>query len=277
MNSLISILMAVGLASLVVMFGSQVFMTGQKQVDDLRLQDELLALKSKLITQLDCDKTIVDVTVCDTPGTLVAVKDGAGEVLFGNSGSGTRFGEWTVRAECVGDSDGLALRVARLKPTGTLASANVNDFLPDRLTGRTYTWSSPESLLFGTGVTLCSFNDRLARIDKTKMKTSPWYPGPFPQMYKHDLLTGQYFTKLEMLMPSGSQMYEANAMRLTWWDYNIMGSTGYGVQDFKTYNEGPVSLTIDSKVQLYGICTLADMNSAVSGIQVRTIVVPYGY
>jgi len=153
--SLISVLVAAGIFLLIaVQMQKQISssMRGQALLRDL---SDLEAMKRLLITTIDCNASM-QADPCIYQGQIVALRRGnSNDDFISASGSGTRFGHWTLRAEC-NDADGdVIVRAARLKPGSLLTSESAEHFLPDPLTGRVYTWQDTRSLIFPAGLPLC--------------------------------------------------------------------------------------------------------------------------
>jgi len=101
------------------------------------------AITMFLINNRSCSETLPSSTC--TPGSLVELKrktsDGRVKTMLTNSGTGTRFGRWAMRAVCNTTGDGFRLEGARLRPGASISSNSPGDFLPDPLKNKVITWS----------------------------------------------------------------------------------------------------------------------------------------
>lgn len=117
------------------------------------------AVKMFILSSTSCDSTAAAAT-CTNPGDLVELRrmSGANPTTFvSRTGSGTKFGDFTVRAECpAAGQTGYVVRIVRLTQSGNLNSTADADFRTDPLTGRRTKWTDAQSLAFPSGVTLCA-------------------------------------------------------------------------------------------------------------------------
>ena len=90
--------------------------------------------------------TIIKLLGRDTAGSTITLAD--------NVAPGKKYFEFTVRAEASA-AGSVIVRVARLRPSGTLTSSRTSDFIPEPVNNKVITWSSPDSLLFGNRLELC--------------------------------------------------------------------------------------------------------------------------
>ncbi len=275
MNSLASVLVGVSLTGVLIALGTADFVRSSKKIDKLKLEGELLALRGRLINFVDCDNSLAAYD-CSSPGKLITLRDNNGDVLYSGSGAGTKFGDWTVRAECSSSKDGLLIRAARLRPSGTLASTNPADFFTDPISGQNVTWTSQQTLLFPNSMALCPVNDKFTKINGDRYKISPWYTAPYPRTYTHNLNTNQYFTKIEMYdAVNAKQLYEATG--LVFMSINTYGFPGYGVLRFFTDDHQNNDLDIVEARAANGTISTATFDTYIGNYYLRTIVVPYGF
>ena len=113
-------------------------------------------IKDALNKNVDCVKTMQSAACPQSSPVVIWGKDtsGAAVVIGSNSGAGTQYGRFTVRAEC-GSNGGLIIKAARLRNGGSLTSTAAQDFIPEPLTNQVVTWSSSSAFLMNGTEELC--------------------------------------------------------------------------------------------------------------------------
>lgn len=173
---LLEIIIGLGIVGILMMFLSDSLKLAFRGSKSVTLRTELEAIRRTMLTRVSCANSF-NASTCSTAGQLVALRDRTGAVIIGNTGAGTKFGDWTVRAECNASLDGVFLRAARLRSNGTLTSSAASDFIPDPTSNVTVTWSDPKSLLFPSGTFICpssgNFNLANYRLGAPTTLTAP--------------------------------------------------------------------------------------------------------
>ena len=222
--SLVSVLIAIGIAGILMANISTMLTNGFSGSAKISLDIDRDALKSMLLTSTSCGNTLT-AGGC-TAGTLLDLKrvhkDGSIRTIATKSGAGTKFGRITVRAECNSTGDGVVLRSALLSATGNLTSTLSSAFLPEPLTGKLVTWADQKSLLFLAGVEMCSNNGFHTlqsglilqwvtgpdfKGKETSASTSVAFPKPFPNAVLNVQVTAS--------MPSGTDRYQNSWFQIT--------------------------------------------------------------
>ena len=151
---LMEIMVALAIAGILMAFMSESLKTAFRGSKSVSLKTDLEAIKRTVLSRVSCVKSFTTST-CATAGQLVQLKDSSDNVIISGSGAGTKFGDWTVRAECSADKDGIFMRAVRLRSGGTLTSTASSDFIPDPLTNSSVTWADTHSLLFPANTYIC--------------------------------------------------------------------------------------------------------------------------
>lgn len=209
--SLASMVIALGLISVVVFVASRVISFNMKSENRLRQNYDKNALKMQLLQAVQCPE-VLNSSICADFLTLRRISSsGLGPVLISGIGQGSKFGAWTLRAECNATHDGVVIRAAQLSSTGTLTSTQDVDFQPDSLTGKIVKWSDTASLLFPENIEICTLNP------STSFLCSPVVTGPnvFTEWFK---------------CPSGTTTSQLTCTsRRTGWT----GATGFSDNDWR--------------------------------------------
>lgn len=153
-GALLNVVVAVGLGGIVVAGMTKMMsnsMRAQKRVSN---DVDKSAIKQMLLDVVDCKESLDQCNGTNPINVYRHRKDGP-ELFIKNTGSGSRFGFWALRANCNGTDDGIIVRAARLKPNKSIFSTNKEDFQPDPLSNQIYTWNNDQSLLFGDGIEIC--------------------------------------------------------------------------------------------------------------------------
>ncbi len=126
----------------------------KKEQQHASLTADRQALLEYFQRQVSCAYSYSDLT-CPSSTFVPLYKNYNGSKKTIVEPTGTKFGNWTVRAECSPNNKGLVVRAVRLKAGGTVNSTDTAQFLPDPLTQTTYTWNSPLALLQPSPQTIC--------------------------------------------------------------------------------------------------------------------------
>ena len=155
--SIVAILVTVALSSLVFGVANQFFSSNMKMSRNFSHENDLRMIRDMVKNLTSCTDTIPLGTCTDdqileirrlgpdsgTPGDVLISDDG---------GDPTKFGKWTVRAECQNNS--IVFRAALLATSGSLNSTAPEDFKAN-MQGNVFTWNETETLLFPQGVAMC--------------------------------------------------------------------------------------------------------------------------
>ena len=155
--SLVAIIVGLAMAGIAIAVLTQVHKFAIGQQNQVIGRGDRETLKHQLLNLTDCPATMA-AAGCPTHNLIRVQKKGsAAGTLIDNTGTGTKLGKWTLRAEC-GGNGGLIVRAANLSPSGNLNSIDNQDFLLDPATAMLGTWASPQAALFPTGFELCQPN-----------------------------------------------------------------------------------------------------------------------
>lgn len=149
-SALVGLALSMAIVAAVSNFMSQGF-RGQKAIS---LRVDKIALAEHLMARVDCTASYVDGITCPSAIPVKLLRED-GSTLVSNTGTGTKFGEWTIRAECLASNDGIAVKAARLKPGKLLNTTLATDFNADPLTRKIETWSHENSLLMPDSIGIC--------------------------------------------------------------------------------------------------------------------------
>lgn len=163
--SLISVLVGMGLVALLAVAVNRMMSLGMKAQFKVNLDMDRIAIGRHLMARVSCTDSYIVGSTCASPGPK-PMYDSNGDIIIPNTGSGKKFGKFTVKAECNEAGDGLIIKAARLKAGAGLTSTSPSDFLPDPLTGRIITWNDVASKLYPDGVDICpvSVSERSSRF-----------------------------------------------------------------------------------------------------------------
>lgn len=127
---------------------------------------EKLRFKRKMYTNLDlavartiikssisCEKSMEE-KVC-TPNQIVELLKRDKSVYMPRTGKGLKIGKWNFKAVCNDRGNGILVRFAQLKESGTVTSTANSNFRKDPITQEYYTWSGDDALLYGKNATIC--------------------------------------------------------------------------------------------------------------------------
>lgn len=154
-GALLNVMVAVGLGGIVVAGMTQMITNSMKAQKRVSNDVDKSAIKQMLLDVVDCKETLDHCNGTQPSKVYRHRKDGP-ELFIKNTGTGSRFGFWTLRANCNGTDDGLIVRAARLKEGKSVLSNNKANFQPDPLSNQTYTWTDYQTLLFSDGVEICT-------------------------------------------------------------------------------------------------------------------------
>ncbi len=133
------------------------YLLNKRLQTDNSINYERELIKMMVIKMVACEES-QPASACPLTGFADLNKitqDGLVENFISKTGAGRKYGSWTLRAECSPSNDGFVIRAARLNPSGTLLSTQDADFIPDPVSKKVETWSHPNTLLYGDGITLC--------------------------------------------------------------------------------------------------------------------------
>lgn len=240
--SLVETLIGLGILTLAGSFLAKHLVSENKFQSYSSLRANQEALKRQILHTTHCRETM-RAAGCPTSGFVQLIKlkrDGSPSVFVSNKGRGTRLGGYTVRAECDASNSGLIIRAARLKSMGTLADNNPDKFFPDPQTKKVTPWSSPGSLLFPPGISLCA-GARTTGLGPPQYE-SAWtnLPATFP----HNLGTTDYVI-FPLYRDAQGKIYEDHE----YWDITMSSSR------LKAVGESRVDMTKGKDVltmQVYG-------------------------
>ena len=170
--SLIQVIATTGILGIVMMFLARSIMVNSASQNAIQQMSDRFSIQQFLRAKVSCANTFIAGTSCTTAGELVELKGGDNATIATATGSGTTYGDWTIRAECSADLSGILVRIARLTASGTLDSSNPKHFKPHPLNKKQSTWSQKETLLLPNGVTFCP-DSAIAREISTPNKDFP--------------------------------------------------------------------------------------------------------
>ena len=149
-GSALLIVMIIGtIIGMIAIFNNQVRDTVISAQSRSKLAADKSLIKKVLIMAVSCNSTLPSGTC--TVGSLVSVKhkkpDNTLTTIIENSGTGTRYGAYAVRAICNADGKSISLQAAVLKPGENITSTSTGSFNADPLTGKIITWDNSQSNL----------------------------------------------------------------------------------------------------------------------------------
>lgn len=157
--SLVAVLVALGLTGIIATVVSSLMEQGMAGKSHFQNAGDREVLRRMMVSAVSCEDSLTP-GICSSPGAIVPLRrrhsNGSLSVIASSSGAGTKYGKFTVRAECNATGDGLIIRAVMLADSGTLSSTAAADFRPDPLTKRVETWQTSKSLLMPDNVELCS-------------------------------------------------------------------------------------------------------------------------
>lgn len=190
--NLVALLMAIGLGAIALTYFSGTFVNMWKGEKRAQIHDELAAIKFVLLNRVYCDNSL-KVDTCSSAGTLISLYDRFNRKIIGNSGSGTKIGSWTVRAECGYQGESIIVRAAILKDSGSLTSTNSSHFEKHPITKNIENWDSDATLLFPSSIQLCAINNKFEQSFPEPTYVSDWER--VPVTFNHNLQTDAYIVR----------------------------------------------------------------------------------
>lgn len=184
--TLIEVVMALAISGLAVVVGAQLFGNSTQMKALIGSRADRNQLQLWLLSMTDCTYTTQGLNSC-TPGALMPLKrwstlPAPAHVDTYLPATGLRIGNFVLRAECNAAGNGIFVRAARMKPSGTVTSTSTDDFLKEPASGKIYTWTDPHTLLLrdisgsGEGPELCSLSST-----ETMHTDGPAVPEPTTQ------------------------------------------------------------------------------------------------
>lgn len=152
--SLVEVIMAMGLMGILSIGIMKFFDNNNRLVQNTNIKMDKQAIILDLQSRAICPDQAILLASCGAPGVLVDLKDAAGKIIVSKSGS--KFGHFTVRAECNSSKNAIVIRLTRLSDSGTVNSTADADFKPDPLTSKIIKWTDPGSLGQPVGTNFCS-------------------------------------------------------------------------------------------------------------------------
>lgn len=170
---LIEALIAIGLAGVFAIGIMQVLGRGFRAQSSLNNSADRESIRRYLLETVRCRATLPG--AC-TAGAAIALKrvrhDGSVEDVVPSAGR--RFDKWAVIANCNDTGDGIAVRMARVRPSAPIRTGTAADFLPDPFTNKVETWASGQTLAFPTGIDFCAATNRpVVMCRKTDLIPTP--------------------------------------------------------------------------------------------------------
>ncbi len=192
-SSLISVLVGIGLFSLVMMVGQRLQKGSATLLKHTASSQELELIKWKFLNEADCGLTAIAV-VCPSSGYLT-IKGKKGQDLTKASGPGKVIGDWTIRARCADSNDGLTIEVARVLSKGDMLASSDSSFMPDPVSGKSGSWKS----LFPVDIEICSgeVSQQVPQFFPTPDYVSRWEPLANRRTINHNLGTKDYIARIE--------------------------------------------------------------------------------
>ncbi|MCX6117201.1 MAG: hypothetical protein NT027_06650 [Proteobacteria bacterium] len=152
--SMVSAIVGLGVASIIVMFVSQMLSQSMKGQKSTEIRADRLAIARHILARVDCSKSFLP-TTCDTAGPKI-LRDKDNVVLIKNASPETKFGSFSIKVECSADGKYLLARAAILAPGGTLTSTSDSHFIADPLSKKVVNWTNVLSLLYPEDVGVCA-------------------------------------------------------------------------------------------------------------------------
>lgn len=152
--SLLDVIIGMAVSSAAMLAWNSTLMQGMIGRTAIENNLDRVATTRFLMGKVDCDKSYEEGVTCATGGPKTLL-DGNGNTVVSATGAGSKFGNLTLKAECLPTNDGITFKATTLSSTGTLLSTAANDFEPNPLTQKTVSWSDPKSLLLPEGIALC--------------------------------------------------------------------------------------------------------------------------
>lgn len=147
-------MVAAGVMGLVAVAVMKSMSTSFSASASLRLITDKEAIKRTLLARTSCADSYT-FTICSSPGQVVELVDKNGNTVISASAPFTQMGDFTLKAECTANMQGIQVRAARMAEGGTIFSTQEKFFIQDPFTKIRPTWASPLSLLFPVGTQLC--------------------------------------------------------------------------------------------------------------------------
>jgi prepilin-type N-terminal cleavage/methylation domain-containing protein len=156
--SLVELMIAIGVASIVTLGVSTVVSTALKSSSSLQSGVDKQALARFMLESVSCADTMPNGTC--TPNQTVTVyrrsKVGALSTIATATNPGTIYDGYTVRADCDSTGNGLIFRATKLSSSGNLTSTSAIDFALDAFNQSIVKWTDSKSLLYPANVQLCT-------------------------------------------------------------------------------------------------------------------------
>lgn len=154
--SLIGALIGLGVTSMAFMAASQMISFSFKSQKSLELRLDRQAIARHLFSRVDCSTSFTP-TTCASAGYKI-LRDSDSNIVVANTGTLTKFGNYTIQVECSDDITNkyLIVRAATLSTNGGLGSTLDSHFRADPMTNKIVKWDNDISLLFPKGVGICS-------------------------------------------------------------------------------------------------------------------------
>ena len=188
--SLVAALIGIGISGIVAATMMRIIDNTSKAKVGVSLDYDKIAAKRTILSRASCGESFDDNT-CPRSGP-VPLYDADKKIVIPSNGKGKKLGGWYYRAECNDENTGLIIRAARLTSTGTINSTAAADFLRNPVNRKRDSWSSPKSLVFGEGITLCpdqagggSIANQCFRKRSAAFRNDfvTWCPADFPDLY----------------------------------------------------------------------------------------------
>ena len=175
--SLIATLVAVAVMGILASVLTQLMTNMMRTSQHLEIKGDRQALKQLILESLSCSETFKPTAeeVCRQPRITLKGKHPDGTPFDIISSAGSKYGRWTYRAEC-NSSKQVVVRATLAKSLSAISSNNRDDFLPDPLNKKQYTWSADESLVFPSGTSLCGTGYKLVNIVTSTYQGQCSYP-----------------------------------------------------------------------------------------------------
>ena len=144
--SLISALIGLGVTSMAFMAASQMISFSFKSQKSLELRLDRQAIARHLFSRVDCSTSFTP-TTCASAGYKI-LRDSDSNIVVANTGTLTKFGNYTIQVECSDDITNkyLIVRAATLSTNGGLGSTSDSDFRADPMTNKIVKWDNGANL-----------------------------------------------------------------------------------------------------------------------------------
>lgn len=104
------------------MAASQMISFSFKSQKSLELRLDRQAIARHLFSRVDCGNSFKPTTCASSTPLYKILRDSDSNIVVANTGTLTKFGNYTIRVECDNDSKYLIVRAATLSTTGGLGS-----------------------------------------------------------------------------------------------------------------------------------------------------------